>query len=107
LGTGVSNTESIYNYYTNYLSLQGNYAAKLSKDYNGGGFTDWCLPSYNDLIQLLLNKNLIGGFLDNTIYWSSSERDFDTAHGVGGSAPPAPDGSPKLGSYGVRAIRYF
>ncbi len=107
LGTGLSNTNNIYAFYTNNLSLSGNYAAKLALEYNAGGFTDWCLPSYNDLIQLLLNKDLIGGFLDDTIYWSSSERDLDTAHGVGGSAPAAPDGSPKLVSYGVRAIRYF
>ena len=67
LGTGSSNTTAI-------ISSQGNigtYAAKICRDYRGGGFNDWFLPSKDELNKLYLNKEAIGGF--SIAYWSSSE----------------------------------
>ena len=38
------------------------------------GYSDWFLPSKNDLNQMYLNKALIGGFTSDA-YWSSTETD--------------------------------
>ena len=67
LGTGISNSQLI-------VSVQGNtgsYAAKRCRDYTGGGYTDWHLPSKDELNKLYLNKSSVG--MVNVYYWSSSE----------------------------------
>jgi hypothetical protein len=52
-----------------------NYAAGLARAYTGGGYTDWYLPSKDELNKLYLNRVAIGGFISNSngLYWSSSE----------------------------------
>ena len=77
LGTGLSNTNVI-------ISAQGatsiNYAAGLARAYNGGGYTDWYLPSIEELDLIYLNIGSgaaapltnIGGFIF-AFYWSSTE----------------------------------
>ncbi|MBT3872313.1 MAG: DUF1566 domain-containing protein [Flavobacteriaceae bacterium] len=71
IGTGLTNTNAI-------IAAQGptetSYAAGLARAYNGGGYTDWFLPSKDELNQLYLNKAAIGGFTANP-YWSSTEID--------------------------------
>jgi hypothetical protein len=47
-------------------------AAKLCRDYRGGGTSDWFLPSQDELNQLYINQAAIGGFFANN-YWCSSE----------------------------------
>lgn len=47
-------------------------AARLCGDLILNGYSDWYLPSYDELMKLYLNKTIIGGF-SNTEYWSSSE----------------------------------
>jgi hypothetical protein len=67
IGTGSSNTSII-------IASQGNngiYAAKLCRDYTGGGYTDWFLPSKEELSRLYGNRSLIGIFSSG--YWCSSE----------------------------------
>jgi hypothetical protein len=69
IGTGLANTNTI-------ISSQGatstSYAAGLARAYTGGGYTDWYLPSKDELNKLYLNKTAIGGFgID--YYWSSTE----------------------------------
>lgn len=73
IGTGNMNTIAI-------VSNQGsgNYAAKLCSDLVLGGYSDWFLPSKDELDKVNLNQALIGGFA-NDIYWSSSEDAIDTA----------------------------
>ena len=67
LGTGITNTAAIMN-----SQGPGVYAATICSSYTGGGYTDWYLPSKNELNKLYLNQTAIGGF-SNTFYWSSSE----------------------------------
>jgi len=72
LGTGLANTITI-------IKVQGetatSYAAGLARAYTSDGYTDWYLPSKDELNKLFLNKDAIGAFADGywNGYWSSSE----------------------------------
>lgn len=74
LGTGNSNTNTIVNVYGS-----GTYAAKLCFDLVLNGYSDWYLPSRNEMSKMILNKNAIGGF-SSANYWSSSEFDSLNAY---------------------------
>lgn len=74
LGTGNSNTNTIVNVYGN-----GTYATKLCYDLVLNGYSDWYLPSRNEMSKMILNKNAIGGF-SSANYWSSSEFDSLNAY---------------------------
>jgi hypothetical protein len=102
LGTGSANTTAI-------ITTQGNtgtYAAKICRDYAGGGYIDWFLPSNDELYQLYLNKEAIGNF-ESDYYWCSSEeispwgawvRHFGSGEKTGGHV---------IDKFNVRAIRVF
>jgi len=47
-------------------------AARICGDLVEGGYSDWYLPSKDELNQLYINRTAIGGFTTN-YYWSSSE----------------------------------
>ena len=68
IGTGKSNTEKIVS-----IQGEGSYAAKLCDDLTLNGFSNWFLPSKDELDLMYKNLHLkgIGGFGDT--YWSSSE----------------------------------
>jgi len=68
IGTGNANTNTIVT-----SQGAGSYAAKLCYDLVLGGYSDWYLPSKNELSKLYINKAVIGGFTSN-YYWSSSEK---------------------------------
>ncbi len=77
LGTGSANTTAI-------ISSQGNtgsYAAKICRDYAGGGYNDWFLPSQDELEKLYLNRAAIGMTSNdpNYAYWSSTEYNASSA----------------------------
>ena len=83
VGTGADNTTTI-------ISVQGatetSYAAGLARAYTGGGYTDWFLPSKDELNLMYLNRATInttavsnsGSDFSNWYYWSSTE--FGTNH---------------------------
>jgi len=75
IGTGFFNTNKI-------IASQGepaiSYAAGLARAYTGGGYTDWYLPSKDELEKLSITRVTIGGFA-NYYYWSSSEFDLSKA----------------------------
>jgi hypothetical protein len=50
----------------------GDYAALACHRYNGGGYTDWYLPSLNELKTLYQQRVIVGGFVPQ-FYWSSTE----------------------------------
>ena len=106
IGTGFSNTSNI-------IASQGgtatSYAAGVARAYTGGGYTDWYLPSKEELNKLYLNRVAIGGFISYDLYWSSSEIQAYPFHsawlqdfGNGG-----PLSSFKDFDVNVRAIRSF
>jgi hypothetical protein len=73
IGTGFANTRSIIN---SQGGTATSYAAGLARAYNGGGYTDWYLPSIDELGELYINKATIGGFttvFETGRYWSSTE----------------------------------
>jgi hypothetical protein len=67
LGTGNTNTIAIVN-----AQGSGSYAAKLCDDLVLNGYTDWYLPSKDELEKLYSNRAAVGGF-SSALYWSSSE----------------------------------
>jgi hypothetical protein len=64
IGTGAQNTVDIVN------AVCGG-AAQACADLVLNGYSDWFLPSINELIKLYDNRTAIGGF-QNVWYWSSS-----------------------------------
>ncbi|MEI6143613.1 MAG: DUF1566 domain-containing protein [Mariniphaga sp.] len=70
LGTGALNTLVIVEACFN-MGLSGP-AAFLCNDLVLNGFSDWYLPSKDELNKLYLNRTAIGGFTGSN-YWSSSE----------------------------------
>ena len=103
IGTGLANTTTI-------IQVQGatatNYAAGLARAYDGGDYTDWFLPSLDELAKLYLNRDAIGGFATSW-YWSSTEYVENGAYGQdfssGSQNPPAY----KNNTRNVRAVRAF
>jgi len=77
IGTGASNTNILINVLGIYCSI-----ATASKNYKGGGYSDWFLPSRDELHLVFINLALTG-IVDFTNipdpYWSSSEIDNTTA----------------------------
>ena len=57
---------------------KGRYSACGCTVYKGSGYTDWFLPSKDELNEMYKQKNLIGGFADWE-YWSSSEYNLSNA----------------------------
>ncbi len=102
IGTGLANTDMI-------ITSQGataiNNAAGLARAYTNGGYSDWYLPSKDELNKLYLNKNVIGGFVGD-FYWSSSESDYNMAwiQNYNGGNPYQTN---KAQPYFVRAVRAF
>ncbi len=67
IGAGLANTNAI-------IAAQGagSYAAMLCHNLTLDGYTDWYLPSEDELYELFINKSYMSGF-SAYYYWSSSE----------------------------------
>ena len=102
IGTGQANTTAIVT-----IQGAGSYAAQLCNDLTVGSYSDWYLPSKDELNKLYLNRDAIGGFASAYgYYWSSSEDNayfawsqnfYDGSQGYG----------PKVNTLRVRAVRAF
>ena len=100
IGTGLTNTNSI----VNQCGETG--AAKLCYDLVEGGYSDWYLPSKDELNQLWINKELIGNF-GTFFYWTSSQISANDVSVQQFSSGAQYDTAGKGGNYLVRAIRSF
>jgi hypothetical protein len=72
VGTGADNTKKIITVCR--TAGSGNIAARLCNEVVIEGYTDWFLPSKEELNLLYENKEIIGGY-EHGYYWSSSEVD--------------------------------
>ena len=102
IGTGLANTNLI-------IAQNGagtSYAAGLARAYTGGSYSDWYLPSKNELNKLNLKNSESGVFVANAYYWSSSEdnatRALSQYFSEGRSISIGKDSSVR-----VRAVRSF
>lgn len=89
-------------------------AARLCADLTLNGYSDWYLPSIDELNVLIMNRDLIGGFPVNGIYWSSSQmlsgfRFQENAWRIfiSGSVPYPADTGHKGSPHLVRPVRSF
>ena len=109
VGSGAANTTAIID---NQGPTETDYAAGLARAYNGGGFSDWFLPSKGELSSMFQNKETLnttisnngGQIFQNSAYWSSTEIDSEFARAVGfgnGSSPSYY----KYSNARVRAVR--
>ncbi|MFY7987539.1 MAG: DUF1566 domain-containing protein [Flavobacterium sp.] len=78
----------------------------LCNNFTSGGYTDWYLPSRDELTKLYTNRTLIGGF-NNVSYWSSSQVGTTTAWSINFSNGSSSSTSTKSTLMYVRAIRKF
>jgi TolB-like protein len=84
-------------------------AVSVAKSYQVGGFTDWRLPTKEELDSIYVNLKImnLGGFLDQG-YWSSSVDGSNDAYFIefnnGNLRNPSKS---KSQTHGVRAVRAF
>lgn len=103
VGTGYQNTEDIIA-----GCLTPGIAARVCKDLTLNGYSDWFMPSKDEMSLMYTNLKTQGiGNFSNTWYWTSSE--YDAAHAwVINMGYGATDGGTKTGyPKPVRAIRAF
>jgi hypothetical protein len=81
-------------------------AARVCSDLVEGGYSDWYLPSKDELNKIYINRGLIGTFTSAN-YWSSSEVSFSTAWEQSFIIPGTQTIRSKSFSNYVRAIRSF
>lgn len=102
VGTGNANTIAIVS-----KLGAGNYAAKLCYDLVLNGYSDWYLPSKDELNELYINKAVIGGF-SSFAYWSSTEYTGGCAQGQAFNIYGDQFFNlSKSAAYHVRAVRSF
>lgn len=101
IGTGAQNTADIIAGCTDV-----GIAAKLADAYTFNDFSDWFLPSKDELSELFLQQFVVGG-LGMPNYWSSSEISSTIAWNYAFPAGPEMNTDTKNLLFGVRPIRAF
>jgi len=81
-------------------------AARLCGDLVLNGYSDWYLPSKEELNKLYINRVAVGGFSSGN-YVSSSEVDNANAWYQGFSNGSQLSNGNKASGFGVRAVRAF
>ena len=113
IGTGEQNTIDIVAQSGNVVATC---AATYAANFSYGLFSDWFLPSKDELAELFTHQASIGGFVWPSygafMYWSSTEADFDYAwinsFGSGYNAGNTSGANLKSYVYGIaRAVRSF
>jgi len=116
IGTGKSNTDQIVSIQASSGKTNLGYAAQKADSYEGGNYTDWFLPSIDELTMMLVTRkdeinsgslNNGGTILDdNNFYWSSTEEAYNFAANKRTDGASATDGW-KHDGLKVRFIRAF
>ena len=109
LGTGAQNTIDIEAGCSTFGT-----AADICENLILGGYSDWFLPSQDELVQMSQNRAIIdstatangGSNFTTDIYWSSSQYNADIAY-VAVFSSGLPSLSYKNNPKGVRAVRTF
>ncbi len=101
IGTGLANSNAII-----VQSGHTGSAAKVCRNYRGGGMTDWFLPSSYELHELCLQKDNLAAYAGYT-YWSSHEYDLNTSHCINFDNCYMITGAAKSAAHRVRAVRAF
>ncbi len=106
IGTGLANTNAI-------VAQNGpgtGYAAGICDAYSvtdsGTVYSDWYLPSRDELDKLYVNQGAVGAFFAGTYYWSSSAFSA-TAGGITYFTNGTTAGDPKNQNWSFRAVRSF
>jgi hypothetical protein len=102
IGTGQANTNTIVAAYNPYGSICTYNPAKLCNDYSINGYSDWYLPSLNELTAIGANRALLPDWLYG--YWTSTQVDQNNAYVVNTSTN-AVQSEPKYSDGG--GARYF
>ncbi|MBA7534931.1 hypothetical protein ES705_27181 [subsurface metagenome] len=105
IGTGQENTTAIVDQVAGEITCTSG-AAYYCDDLTEGGYSDWFLPSKDELNKLYDNRGVIGGFTTVLNYWSSSEFDSGKAW-VEDFDFGLQNYSNKTNGYFVRPVRYF
>lgn len=102
IGSSIVNTERIVS------SLSGSYAANICYSATISGFSDWVLPSVDELtlMKTVLKDSRLGGFSYHR-YWSSTEQNADSAWVHDFYTTKATDWKHNSYNYSVRPVRYF
>ncbi len=101
IGTGQANTAAI----VNGCSTAG-IAARICDDLVLNGYSDWFMPSRDEVYQMYAERELIGNF-SGGYYWTSSETGSLTAQSFAFSQGYGYDNHAKWAAFAVRAIRAF
>ncbi|MCX6277458.1 MAG: DUF1566 domain-containing protein [Bacteroidetes bacterium] len=101
IGTGQANTTLI----VNGCSAAG-IAARICDDLVLNGYSDWFLPSKDELNQMYLHKDAIGGFASD-LYWSSSQYSANNAWYQSFANGDSGANIKTQPTYLVRAVRAF
>jgi len=100
IGTGQSNTTAIVN-----GCSAPDIAARICDNLTLNGYSDWYLPSKDELNQMCVQQSIIGGFA-MSYYWSSSESGSNSAW-LQGFGTGVPQSISKGNAAYMRAIRAF
>jgi len=101
IGTGQANTTTIVGQVVGETACTSG-AAYYCDRLVEGGHSDWFLPSRDELNKLFINRVAIGGFVENYLYWSSSEYSATSAWDQAFAS-----GTSKAAGARVRAVRAF
>jgi hypothetical protein len=100
LGTGQSNTALIIN------NCGSTNAASICNDFISNGYSDWYLPSREELNKIFLNRAVISGLL-SVSYWSSSQSSSTSAWSINFTNGSISSSTTKTSLFYVRAVRSF
>ena len=101
IGKGQSNTDKLKD-----KGIDKFPAAEACSKYNGGGYSDWFLPSKDELVLVFKNLANLSTFVNNSSYWSSSEAGNGQAYRPGSSGGTVTSDSYSVDYY-VRPVRAF